>query len=77
MNDPNIFALNKELTQVKRDLANILEENLALLAKVQQLERERYAAVCELEKTVKHSEEVFKSLTSRENGDTMIVERSE
>ena len=77
MNDPNIFALNKELTQVKRDLANILEENLALLAKVQQLERERYAAVCELDKTVKHSEEVFKSLTSRENDDTMIVDRSE
>lgn len=77
MNDPNIFALNKELTQVKRDLANILEENLSLLAKVQQLERERYAAVCELDKTVKHSEEVFKSLTSRENDDTMIVERSE
>jgi hypothetical protein len=77
LNDPNIFALNKELTQVKRDLANILEENLSLLAKVQQLERERYAAVCELDKTVKHSEEVFKSLTSRENDDTMIVERSE
>lgn len=75
MNDPNIFALNKELAQTRRDLANILEENLALLAKVQKLEREKYAAVCELEKTVKHSEELFKSLTSKESDGKIILER--
>ena len=75
MNNPSIFSLNKDLRQAKEELRILMEENLALLAKNQTLEVERYAAIRELDKTIKHSEELFKSLTSMEYDGKIILER--
>ena len=63
MNDPTVFKIKAENKELKEQNRKLMEENLALLARVQELDLQKYKAEMELQRAIDEGQKLFDMLT--------------